>query len=207
MVIDDLHHLFSDSESFVFIHPAISFTARGAVNSMKRNSRVFVRSFESGFNRVPGFRCSDVPGDKENFSPLMCSAFIAIRFKHDYRFQNSARMKQKLSHSSGDGLTFETRQGTLLLSCLKSQLAPPLPPRMRRAILVSSRILCSDLSLYRTPKLKPSWMQRNEPRSGNEHLRLPLRAALQATALRRGPFLPPCQSGQHKSAAFRQSVT
>jgi hypothetical protein len=106
----------------------------------------------------------------------------------------------------GDELTFDARHSTLLPSHTHRGLrssagcrrdAQNLPPRMRRATSANSRILCGDLSLCRIQKSKLSSTPRNERGSGRP---------LPAQRIKRGPFLPPCQSPPLRLTASPQSV-
>src|SRR5712691_10687273 len=99
-------------------------------------------------------------------------------------------------------LTFAARHRTRLLSCRKSQLARPTPPRMNRANLQTLRDLSIRCSPFRTA------LSSNASKSTEGRCRETLTAvvrnlrSLDFSALQpqriRTPFLPPCQSPPHR---------
>jgi len=98
-------------------------------------------------------------------------------------------------------LTFAGRHRTLNLSCRKSQIARPTPPRMLKATSANSRILCADSLQFRTPKSRRNSTLRSGRRRGSGR---PL-PALPAKTIRR-PFLPPCQLPPHRLTASPRSA-
>ncbi len=122
---------------------------------------------------------------------------------HEPEFHSFAFLYWALIEGENHRLTFAARHCTLLMSCCKSQLAPPIPRRMLRATSASSRILCADSLQFRTPKSRRNSTPKNEQRRGR--LRgLPPPALLPKRV--RGSFLPPCQSPPQRLTASPRSA-
>src|SRR5208282_5461682 len=82
---------------------------------------------------------------------LVGSGFISQEFEHRKHPFPAPRWVQEARQFSGAGrLTFAAQQGTLLLSCRKSPIARPTPPRMSRATSTALRTSCGNSFRCRT---------------------------------------------------------